>query len=85
MLSVGVALFFFFGVHLLPRSRSTDTGTSPQDELIEAWDLPVLIRHYRIPEQSPRVGLTPEGAGIWNRYQLHVVGCAGGTPSSRWF
>lgn len=77
LLSVGVALFFFFGAPLLPRSRSTDAGPSPQEELIAAWDLPVLIRHYRVPEKSPLAGLTPEGAGIWSRYQLHVVGIAG--------
>lgn len=74
MLAAGIAFFFFLGKYVLPDSRSTDDRKSIQKELIEAWNLPFSTWHYKVPEESPLVGKTPEGAGIWDRYHLNIMG-----------
>ncbi len=72
LLAAGIAYFLLIGRRLLPRG-SPETGTSMQQELIEAWDLPTTISYYRVPEDCPLVGETVESARLWDTYGLHLL------------
>ena len=74
LLAAGIGFFSLLGQHLLPHSEPGDDGASTQQELVESWQLPLSIWHYRIPAGSPLVGVTPEGAGIWDPHHLNIVG-----------
>jgi len=73
LLGAGILYFFFFSRRLFPRSESGGPGVSEQKKLIDTWHLPFNICRYRIPEGSPLRGKTPEGAGVWDRYNLHIL------------
>ncbi len=74
LLAAGIAYFFLFGKFLLPSSLSAGDQKSPQKELIEAWQLPFRIWYYQIPTDSPIIGKKLEETGIWDRYQIHMLG-----------
>jgi di/tricarboxylate transporter len=80
LLGTGIGFFFLFGRTVLPRSEPSEGSARSQEELIEAWQLPIAIWHYRIPHDSSLVRKTPEEAGIWDTHHLNIVGITqGGT------
>ncbi len=74
LLAVGIGFFFVFGKRVLPRTEQSADGAAAQKALVESWELPVTIWHYRIPQVSELVGKTPEEAGLWDTYHLNIVG-----------
>lgn len=74
LLAAGIGYFALLGEHVLPGSEPRENETESQQEVIETWELPFSIWHYRTPEDSSLVGKTPEEAGIWGSHNLNVVG-----------
>ncbi len=71
--AAGIALFLLFGRFVLPREARPGKERSLQQELVDAWRLPFVIHHTRIPRGSPLIGKTPEQAGIWDRFHLNLL------------
>jgi di/tricarboxylate transporter len=78
LLLSGIGFFFFVGKFVLPHSESTGNVVSEQDRLIEALHLPHHIWHYTIPQNSALIGKTAEQSGIWEKFQLNILGIAKG-------
>ncbi len=74
LLFSGIAFFYFFGSYVLPRQVSAGSKSSVQQKLIEALQLPSNIRYYSISEESPLIGATTERSGIWDRFNINVIG-----------
>jgi di/tricarboxylate transporter len=74
LLAAGIGFFFVFGERVLPRTGQPADGAAAQKALVESWELPLAIWHYRIPQSSDLVGKTPEEAGLWETYRLNIVG-----------
>jgi di/tricarboxylate transporter len=74
LLLAGIGFFFLFGKVVLPGSASPAPSISEQEKLIEALHLPHHIWHYTIPPESPLVGKTTEQSGVWQKFNLHVLG-----------
>jgi di/tricarboxylate transporter len=78
LLTVGIGYFMLFGRFVLPVAQPEGQGLSEQEKLIEALRLPHHIQHYRIPDNSPLQGKTPEQARTWADYRLNVLGLSDG-------
>lgn len=74
LLLAGIAFFYFFGEYVLPRHSSSGRQPSAQEKLIAALQLPSNIWYYSITANSPLVGQTTEQSGIWDRYNINIIG-----------
>ena len=71
LLAAGVLYFVVLGRRVLP-----DRGKvriSPQQELIDTWQLPSAQFFCRIPPGSSLIGKTREEAQLWSRYGLYLL------------
>jgi di/tricarboxylate transporter len=68
-----VAFFFFLGKFVLPRSKASEDRDQLQKKLVEDWQLPSNIWHYRITTNSPIIGKTLEETGIWDKFYLNIL------------
>jgi len=78
LLCSGVAYFFIFGKYILPDRPYQGKLISDQENLIKKLNLPNKIWHYSIPENSDLIGLTTEQSGVWDKYNLHILGLSDG-------
>lgn len=78
LLFAGIGYFFFFGKFVLPDLKSSGTVASEQEKLIEALHLPNHVRQYTISKDSPLIDKTTEQSGVWNQYQLNILGISRG-------
>ena len=76
LLLSGISFFLLFGKYVLPESPLQGQLSSEQDNLVAALQLPHQIKHYTIPPNSPLIGKTAEGSGIWDKFNLHILGIA---------
>jgi len=74
----GIALFYFFGKYLLPKTSPDATGPSPQQTIINEWHLPYIVWHYLIPVGSRLEGLMLEETGIWKNYNINILAISRG-------
>ena len=74
LLLSGISFFLLFGKYVLPESPVQGEVFSEQDKLVQALQLPHQIKHYTIPTNSPLIGKTAENSGIWDKYELHILG-----------
>jgi di/tricarboxylate transporter len=74
LLLSGIGFFFFLGKFVLPDSPSQGALVSEQEKLIEALHLPHHIWHYAIPQNSALIGKTTEQSGVWDKFNLHILG-----------
>lgn len=74
LLISGTAFFYFFGKYVLPYSKTPEDNFSEQEKLVQTLQLPEKIRYFSIPPESPLVGKTTEGSGIWARYNVNIIG-----------
>ena len=73
LLVAGIVYFLLLGKFVLPASTQDKTTISPQQELIDAWQLPCTIYHCVITAASPLVGRTREETQLWTEYNLHLL------------
>ncbi|MFO7942781.1 MAG: SLC13 family permease [Anaerolineales bacterium] len=78
LLLSGIGFFFLFGKFVLPHSESPGESVSEQDKLIEALHLPHHIWHYTIPPDSALAGKTTEQSGVWEKFNLNILGISQG-------
>ncbi len=78
LLLSGIGFFFLFGKYVLPHSESPGETVSEQDKLIEALHLPHQIWHYAIPADSALAGKTTEQSGVWDKFDLNILGISRG-------
>jgi di/tricarboxylate transporter len=76
LLVAGIVYFLLLGKVVLPGSSASGQPVSEQERLVAALHLPHHIRHYTIPSDSPLIGKTTEQSGIWDRFNLHILGIA---------
>jgi di/tricarboxylate transporter len=76
LLLSGISYFLLFGKFVLPDASPQGQLMSEQDKLVVALRLPHHIRHYIIPPRSPLIGKTTEQAGVWDMFNLHILGIA---------
>jgi di/tricarboxylate transporter len=74
LLIFGVTYFYFFGSKVLPSESDQKLLVSDQEKLIQALNLPNQIWPFVIPPKSTLVGLTTEQSGVWDNYNLHILG-----------
>ena len=78
LLLSGIGFFFLLGKFVLPDSPSQGALVSEQEKLIEALHLPHHIWQYAIPQNSALIGKTTEQSGVWDKFNLHVLGISHG-------
>jgi di/tricarboxylate transporter len=78
LLFAGIGYFFFLGKFVLPDSKSSGTVASEQEKLIKALHLPNHVRQYTISKDSPLIDKTTEQSGVWDQYQLNILGISRG-------
>jgi di/tricarboxylate transporter len=78
LLSSGIGFFFLFGKFVLPHSETAGESVSEQDKLIHALHLPHRIWHYAIPQGSVLAGKTTEQSGVWEKFNLNILGISQG-------
>ncbi len=78
LLASGIAYFFIFGTKILPDRSDQTLLVSDQEKLIEVLNLPNQIWLFRIPPESSIIGKTTEQSGVWDRYNLHILGLTQG-------
>ena len=76
LLLSGISFFLLFGKFVLPDASPQGRLMSEQDKLVVALRLPHHIRHYFIPPHSPLIGKTTEQSGVWDMFNLHILGIA---------
>ncbi len=71
LLAGGILYFIFLGRRILPDRG--EAQVSPQQELIDSWQLPSARFFCRIRPDSTLIGKTREEAGLWSAYGLHLL------------
>lgn len=74
LLLSGIGFFFLVGKFVLPGSTSPGESFSEQEKLIAALHLPHNIWHYTVPQNSTLIGKTTEQSGVWQEFNLHILG-----------
>ncbi len=76
LLLSGIGFFLLFGKFVLPDSPRQGQLLSEQDKLVAVLHLPHNIRHYTVTSNSPLIGKTAEQSGVWDKFNLHILGIA---------
>jgi len=72
LVSLGIIYFVLFGKYILPTKRE-ETKKSPQEEIIQSWNLPSTLYQCRIPKNSKLIGKTREEIKLFTNYRLHLL------------
>ncbi|MBN1427034.1 MAG: anion permease [Anaerolineae bacterium] len=78
LLLSGIGFFLSFGKFVIPDSTPQGPLVSEQEKLVAAMHLPNHIWHYTIPPNSVLIGQTTEQSGVWDKFNLHILGIARG-------
>ncbi|MBN1634817.1 MAG: SLC13 family permease [Ignavibacteria bacterium] len=78
LLFSGIGYFLLFGSKVLPKKEIGETGKSEQDKLIEKLNLPHNIKLLSIKTESSLIAKTTEEAGLWNIYNVNLLGVGKG-------
>lgn len=72
-----VLYFYFFGKYVLPPKVNNESKQTEQEKLIKELGLPENIWYYSISEESPLIGVTTEKSGIWEKFNINIIGISG--------
>jgi di/tricarboxylate transporter len=78
LLLSAITYFLFLGKFVLPDSPPLGPSASDQEKIIETLHLPNRICHYAVLPNSPLIGQTAEQSGIWDIFNLHILGITQG-------
>lgn len=73
LLTVGILYFLLLGRFVLPAENENKDAPGPQEKLIESWNLPKSMHHYKIPGGTRLVGMKREDASLKTDYSLHLL------------
>jgi di/tricarboxylate transporter len=77
-LLLGAVLFFLFlGKYFLPQAESGGKlAPTPQEKMVDAFNLNKEIRYFEIPVNSTLVDKNIEASGIWTDFNINVLATA---------
>ncbi len=86
LLTAGILYFFVLGPYLLPSEPTKNRSVSPGSKLLNVWGLSDSIYTFRIPNESPIIGKSPEESGMGAEYNLNLLKVYGneGTDYEIW-
>ena len=73
LLIAGILYFLILGPVVLPGRKDKGDETSPQQELVDTWDLASQVATATVTDQSPLVGKTVEEVGLWATYGVNLI------------
>jgi di/tricarboxylate transporter len=73
LLAAGILYFFIFGSVVLPGRKGGDDESSPQHELVDAWDLADQVSTVTVTVQSHLAGRTVEEVSLWAAYGVNLL------------
>jgi len=73
LLAAGILYFLILGPVVLPGRKGGDDETSPQQELVDTWDLAEHVSTVTVTVQSHLVGRTVEEVGLWATYGVNLL------------
>ncbi len=72
LVAAGIFYFLFLGKYVLSFKKEIETIT-PQQELIDTWQLPSNVYQCIIPQKSSLIGKTREQVKLWIKYKLNLL------------
>jgi di/tricarboxylate transporter len=79
LLLSGIGYFLLFGSKILPKKKAGKTGKTEQEKLVEKLNLPHNIKLLTLTNKSTLAGKTTEEAGLWNTYNVNLLGIGKGS------
>jgi di/tricarboxylate transporter len=73
LLAAGILYFLILGPVVLPGRKSGDDEKSPQQELVDTWDLAEHVSTVTVTVQSHLAGKTVEEVGLWATYGVNLL------------
>jgi di/tricarboxylate transporter len=73
LLFAGILYFAILGPVVLPGRKGRRDETSPQQELIDTWNLASRVTTATVTDQSHLVGKTVEDVGLWATYGVNLL------------
>jgi di/tricarboxylate transporter len=73
LLAAGILYFLILGPVVLPGRKGGDDETSPQQELVDTWDLAKQVSTGTVTVQSHLPGKTVEEVGLWATYGVNLL------------
>lgn len=78
LLLAGIAYFLLFGSKVLPKKKPGKKSKTDQEKLVEKLNLPENIKLLTVDKESSLIGKTTEEAGLWNKYNINLLGIGKG-------
>jgi di/tricarboxylate transporter len=73
LLVAGILYFLILGRVVLPARKGRGDQTSPQQELVDTWNLASQVTTATVADQSHLVGKTVEEVGLWATYGVNLL------------
>jgi len=73
LLVAGILYFLVLGPVVLPGRKGRGDETSPQQELVGAWNLASQVTLATVSDRSHLVGKTVEEVGLWSTYGVNLL------------
>ena len=73
LLIAGILYFLILGPVVLPGRKGRGDETSPQQELVDTWNLASQVTTATVKDQSHLVGKTVEDVGLWATYGVNLL------------
>jgi len=73
LLIAGILYFLILGPVVLPGRKDRGDETSPQQELVDTWNLASQVTTATVADQSHLVGKTVEDVGLWATYGVNLL------------
>jgi di/tricarboxylate transporter len=73
LLIAGILYFLILGPVVLPGRKGRGDEKSPQQELVDAWNLASRVTTTTVADQSNLVGKTVEEVGLWSTYGVNLL------------
>jgi len=73
LLIAGILYFLILGPVVLPARKGQDDEKSPQQELIDTWNLASQVTTVTVADKSNLVGRTVEDSGLWATYGVNLL------------
>ena len=73
LLIAGILYFLILGPVVLPGRKGQGDEASPQQELVDAWNLASQVTTATVAGRSDLIGKTVEDAGLWATYGVNLL------------
>ncbi len=73
LLIAGILYFLILGRVVLPGRKGQEDEKSPQQELVDAWNLASQVTTATVADQSRLIGKTVEEVGLWATYGVNLL------------